>query len=361
MKRHLILYFLLAWKLVSIAQIPIPNEFVLSGEIQGAKEKTVYLLYTNSKGSKEHDSCRLQNGRFSFRGSISEPTFGLLRINKEVIADSENKNMAALFLEPVNMGAKIIYDHFDEMTLTGSNTHKEYTTLDKKHRVINETYSDSLYERHSKLSEEFIYNHNDSYISAYLLSSMRGRWPKNSVQFLFTRFNAKVQSSSYGREIKAFLDDWDTNSEGRKANDFTSKDFQGEIIKLSDFSGKYLLLDFWGSWCVPCRESSPHLIELFKKYSGKGFSIIGIATEYEQTGTKWKEAIQNDGTDIWYNILSNPLPGSPGRFTKEIAEHFAVHVFPTKLLIDPCGYIIGRYQGTEEDVRLDEQLKEIYN
>lgn len=361
MKKYLILYFLLIWTLVSLAQIPVRDEFVLTGEIQGAKKQFVYLIYANNKGIKELDSCRLQSGHFSFRGKISEPTFGLLRTNTEVIADSENKNIATLFLEPVNMGVKVVYDHFDEMTVTGSHTQDENTALDKKRRFINEKYSDSLYERHSKLSEEYIYNHKDSYISAYLLSLMRGRWPENSVQFLFTRFDAKIQSSLYGREVKAFLDGLDSNSEGRKANDFTAKDFHGEVIKLSGFGGKYLLLDFWGSWCVPCRESSPHLIKLFKKYSGKGFTVIGIATEYEQTDAKWKEAIQKDGTGIWHNILSNPLPGSPGQFTKEIAGGFGVHVFPTKLLIDPCGYIIGRYRGTDEDDRLDEQLKKIYN
>ena len=361
MKRYFLVLALFKWTLMSTAQIPISNQFVLSGEIKDAKEKIIYLFYTNKNGSKVRDSSWLQNGHFSFRGSIIEPTFGFLRTNTEVIADSENKNMAALFLEPVNMSVKIVYDHFGEMTFTGSKTHDEYTALKKRRKFINEKYSDSLYERHSNLSEEYIFNHRDSYISAYELSNFRGRWSGNSVQYLYSLLTAKSQNSLYGREVKAFLDDLDANSEGSKAGDFIAKDVQEKILKLSDFKGKYVLLDFWGSWCVPCRESNPHLVELYKKYSDKGFTIVGIATEYEQTDIKWKEAIEKDGTGIWYNVLSDPLPGSSGQFTKDIAGLFGVHAYPTKLLIDPCGYIIGRFRGTDEDLKLDNQLKEVFN
>ena len=360
MKRYFLLLSLFLWSLASTAQIPISYEFVLSGEIKDSEKKIVYLSYRNRNGSKEVDSCSLQNDHFSFKGSISEPTFAILKTNSEVMADSENKNITTLFLEPVNMTANIVYNNFDEMTLTGSRTHDEYTALNKGRKFINEKYSDSLYERHSNLSEEYIFNHRDSYISAHELSGYKGTWPRNSVQYLYTRLNAKIHNSSYGKEVKAFLDGLDANSEGRKASDFIAKDVQGKIIELSHFKGKYVLLDFWGSWCVPCRESSPHLIELFKTYSEKGLTIVGIATEYEQTDIKWKDAIKKDGTDIWHNVLSNPLAGSPGQFTKDIAGKFGVHVFPTKLLIDPCGYIIGRFHGTDEDVELDERLKEVF-
>lgn len=346
---------------MSSAQNPISNEFVLSGEIQNPKEIMLYLSFTDKNGSKVRDSCWLQNGHFSFKGSISEPTIAFLKTGSEIMEDTKNKNIVTLFLEPVTMKAKIVYNNFEEMILTGSETHDAFTELKRRRRSVNEKYSDSLYERHSKLSEEYILDHRDSYISAYELSHYRGRWSNNSVRYLYARLTAKIQESLYGKEVKAFLYYLDLSSEGRSASDFIAKDVRGKLLSLSGFKGKYVLLDFWGSWCVPCRESNPHLIELFKKYSPKGFTVIGIATEYEQTDSKWKEAIKKDGTGIWYNVLSNPLPGSQGQVTKDIAGIFSVYVFPTKLLIDPCGYIIGRYNGTDEDDKLDGQLKEIYN
>ncbi len=65
-----------------------------------------------------------------------------------------------------------------------------------------------------------------------------------------------------------------------------------------------MLLDFLGSWCVPCRQSPPHLMELFRKYHNDGFIIIGVAEEYDKTSMAWKTAVKKDGTDIWYNVLS---------------------------------------------------------
>jgi thiol-disulfide isomerase/thioredoxin len=361
MKRYLLILSLVAWTLMSAAQIPMPGEFVLSGEIKDSKEKLVYLFYTNKKGTRVRDSCRVQSNQFSFKGSINGPALALLRISTQVVEVGKDKNIAEIFLEPVNMIANMTYDHFDEMTLKGSKTNDEYTAYMKEHKLINSTYSDSLYERHSNLSEEFIFNHSDSYVSAHELALYRGRWAKNTVQYLYMRLNAAVQKSVDGMDIKAFLDGLDANAEGRRVHDFMANDVQGKMLKSADFKGRYVLLDFWGSWCVPCRESTPHLIELFKKYSGKGFAVIGIATENEQTGVKWRDAIKKDGTGIWYHVLSNPLPGSPAQFTKDIAGMFGVHVFPTKILIDPCGFIIGRFSGTDEDAKLDELLKEIYN
>lgn len=361
MKRYMLLLFLVISTLVTPAQIPVSNEFVLAGEIKDSKSEIIYLLHTNNAGNRERDSCWLQNGRFTFKGSISEPTFAILKTNKEIMADAENKNIATVFLEPAKMTAHIVYDHFDEMTFTGSKTNDEYTALNKKHKFINEKYADSLFERHSELSEEYIFTHKDSYLSAYQLATYKGRWSYNTVRYLYTRLNPTIREGLYGKEVKAFLDGLDANAEGRVASDFIAKDVRGETLKLSGFKGKYTLLDFWGSWCIPCRESSPHLVELYKKYAEKGFTVIGVATEYEQTDAKWKQAIQKDGTDIWHNVLSKPLPGSPGRFTKDIAGMFGVYVFPTKILIDPCGFIIGRFHGTEDDSKLDEQLKEIFN
>jgi thiol-disulfide isomerase/thioredoxin len=361
MKSYFLLLSLFIRTFLSAAQTPASNEFLLSGEIKDCPKKKIYLGYTDKSGNRKLDSCLLQNGRFTFKGNISEPTFAFIRTNSERMPDDENKNIASLFLEPGNMIAKFVHDHFNEMELTGSKSHDEYTLLSKKRRFINENHKDSLYERHSKLTEEFILDHGNSYISAHALAFYRGRWPMSAVQFLYSRFDSTIQNSSYGREIKEYMDGQDANSAGRKAKDFVAKEMQGKTIKLSDLKGKYVLLDFWGSWCVPCRESNPHLIELHKKYAEKGFAIVGVATEYEKTDTKWREAIKKDGTGIWYNVLSTPMPGTPGQFTKEIHHKFGVHSFPTKILIDPCGYIIGRFNGTEEDVKLDERLKEVFN
>ncbi|HRQ49825.1 MAG TPA: hypothetical protein PLR74_04770, partial [Agriterribacter sp.] len=102
--------------------------------------------------------------------------------------------------------------------------------------------------------------------------------------------------------------------------------------------------------------------DLFNKYHNKGFDIIAVAEEYDQTGTPWRDAVKKDRTGIWHNVLSGVkinTDGTPDK-SQSITTLFGIHVFPTKILIDKAGIIIGRYTGTDEAVFLDKKLSEIF-
>src|SRR5688572_18037883 len=103
MKRTSLLLYLFILTLASAAQNSISNEFVLSGVIKDCPKKVVYLGYADENGNRRLDSCLLQNDQFTFKGSINGPTFAFIKTNRELIPDAENKNIAALFLEPVHM------------------------------------------------------------------------------------------------------------------------------------------------------------------------------------------------------------------------------------------------------------------
>jgi thiol-disulfide isomerase/thioredoxin len=120
-------------------------------------------------------------------------------------------------------------------------------------------------------------------------------------------------------------------------------DMQGKPVDLNALQGHYVLLDFWGSWCRPCRASHPHLKELYAKYKDKGFEIIGIATEHAKTKEEcirlWKTAIAEDGLP-WLQVLNNE---NAAKF--DAAKEYNVTAFPTKILLDRDGNVIGRYVG----------------
>jgi thiol-disulfide isomerase/thioredoxin len=316
MKKLFAILLLCMGSLESFSQDLYPNQFVLTGGILNAKSPFVYLLYTDQTGKEIKDSCLLQDGRFSFKGNINEPTWAIIKTNSKIMDDAINKNIADFFLEPVSMAITLQHDRFREIKISGSKTQEEYLEMGKLHSVITKNYTDSLYERHSKLTEQYIINHPDSYISAYELSFYKSRWPNNSVKYLYTKLGAETRNTFYGRRVKTFLDELDNNSEGKKATDFVATNSSGNTIQLSAFKEKYVLLDFWGSWCVPCRQSTPHLIELFKKYAAKGFNVIGIAEEYDKTLISWRNAITKDGVDIWNNILSNPVRDNANQSSK---------------------------------------------
>lgn len=121
------------------------------------------------------------------------------------------------------------------------------------------------------------------------------------------------------------------------------KDANGHNVNFKALKGKYVLIDFWGSWCGPCRASHPHLKELYAKYKDKGFEIVGVAQEHsadlEKCRTAWLEAIAKDGL-TWTQVLDNE---NNEKFNA--VAQYEVAAFPTKILLDRDGKVIGRYIG----------------
>ena len=337
------------------------NQFTLTGKIINPQNTYVYLFYSDKDGKDIKDSCILQEGNFHFKGNISEPTLAILKGNLKFMADVENPNIIDFYLEPGNITASLTYNHFKEIKLTGSKTQDEYEMLKKQYAMIDEK-SDSLEEKFSKVSHQFIVAHPDSYVSAFQLVLYKTRWPIDSVRLLYNILSPLIQNSLFGKEVEETIREIDNNSAGKMAKEFTTTDIHGNSISLSNFKGKYVLLDFWGSWCVPCRQSTPHLIDLFRKYHDNGLDIIGVAEEYDETGASWKAAVKKDGTDIWHNVLSGRKINKDKEIddSQSIVKKFGVHVFPTKILIDKTGIIIGRYAGTDDEVALDKKLRELF-
>jgi thiol-disulfide isomerase/thioredoxin len=188
--------------------------------------------------------------------------------------------------------------------------------------------------------------------------------PLDSLQMYYHRMNASLQQSTYGKELAKEIEKIRAGSPGSIAANFTTADINGQPVTLSDFKGKYVILDFWASWCVPCRKSNPHMIELYKKYHDKGLEIIGIADDDNNHGA-WKKAVEKDGVGVWYNVLRGfdlKKMSSGEKNEKDISEKFGIHSLPTKILIDRKGVIIGRYdQGTDEEEKaMDAKLKKAF-
>lgn len=150
---------------------------------------------------------------------------------------------------------------------------------------------------------------------------------------------------------------------GETAPGFTTVDINGKVISLAQFKGKYVLLDFWASWCVPCRESNPHLIDLFHRYNSKGFDIIGIADDDIRL-LLWRNAVKQDSTGIFHQILRGAAKAGSEKSNvskKDLHQLYHIQSLPTKILIGPDGKIIARYgdnDTTDED--LDNTLSQLF-
>ena len=380
--KYLLLLFITAASLHLFAQKKQPDQFILTGNIRGQTDGYVYLRYTNKNDQYIRDSCRIQVGKFEFKGFITEPT--LAYFNGKLAGGSvDDPNFTDMFLEPGNMQMIVEVNRFKFLKLTGSVSQSDFQVLQKQKQKVADRWKivmDTLHAVNKRSNFQYqelkdwvltpynaemreidynFYNkYPTSYATAYYLRFDARYLSTDSLKLFYDRFPAKLKQSSYGKTIAVELEKRKIGIPGTLAKDFTTTEVNGEKISLADYRGKYVLLDFWASWCLPCRKESPHLKELYAKYKPKGFEVIGVASD-DGHEDKWRVAITQDQVGIWKNVLSG---FDRAKNKKGIGDSYNISELPTQILIDPNGMIIGRYsEGPEQVQALDKKLKEIFN
>ncbi|KIA89176.1 hypothetical protein OC25_25620 [Pedobacter kyungheensis] len=356
------------------------SRFNLSGKTNLKDGEKITLQYYGSK-----DSVFVKDGSFVFRGNLKEPSLASLKHGQTNIFDGPES--VRVFLEPNDLHITVLNGQFFKAKLLGSQTQSDWDKIrlkeesdqikdkiDGLNRAIKEKgMSDSLKAELNLRNEEgsrlfkvaeknslaFVRNNPNSYLSPYLLSSLSRSLPKDSVQFYYRSFSAPVLNSAWGRFIYKELGYEETSKIGQPAPDFYAKLANGKTISLAGFkSKKYVLLDFWGTWCVHCRALSPDMIKMYKKYESKGLEIVSIATDNDRK--LWQKAIVDDQTGLWKHILL--IDASKSAKGDNLVVQYSVSAFPTFILIDREGEIVGRYIGEGNDfhVNLKNKLAEIF-
>jgi len=176
----------------------------------------------------------------------------------------------------------------------------------------------------------------------------------DSSKTIYKNFNAELRLSDAGKKLAAQIKKMEAALPGNMAVDFKTVDINGKPVSLADYKGKYVMLDFWASWCAPCRKGNPHMVELYKKYKEKGLNLIGIAGD-DGTQMAWRAAVAKDSVGIWPNVLWG------ANTENDIGDKYAIHFVPTRILIDPTGKIIGRFGDNDDrDDKMDKMLALIF-
>lgn len=212
--------------------------------------------------------------------------------------------------------------------------------LDKKYLQLAEQLED--------MEGAFIRQHPDVMYAAYLYCSI-SRWETlKKVQEQYDAFTPELQQSAYGELIKKNIDKRATVAAGAHLPDFTVTDIDGKPLSPTDFKGKYLLLDFWGSWCVWCRKASPKMVKLYSEYKSKGLAIVGLA--WDKNHDSWKKAIKDDKLSWTHANLYDH---------QEVKELFQISAFPTFILASPEGTILANSSDFDKEIEpvLREALK----
>ncbi|WP_316786357.1 TlpA disulfide reductase family protein [Pedobacter frigiditerrae] len=329
--------------------------FILNGKVLGQENGKIILKNLNTNKS---DTCLLQNGKFYFTGEITEPTRVALRGAVKSNSDTD-LNAVIFYIEPTIIDVELKYNEFKNLKISGVKTQLEYELLNDKIKKLEDKGSD-LFVKMEKIYKQFIISNPESFVSCYALRLYSKGWPIDTVSFLYNKLSNGVRNSFIGIKIIETINRRINNMSGKPAKGFLSIDLKNKIINLSDFTGKYVLLDFWASWCKPCRENTPALIEIFKKYHNSGLEIISIADDFSPND--WKKAIFQDGTQIWHHVLNDIKKDMNGNLNRSmsIADKYAINLLPTLVLIDKNGIILSYYEGVEQVRDLSLKLNEIF-
>jgi peroxiredoxin len=244
------------------------------------------------------------------------------------------------------------YDLFNKLS-DSSAKNKIQHDMDSLFKIIELLKSHQI-----TLGFNFIRNNPSSFLSLDVLTRLLQNNAElpilcDTIKLLFNNLNKNIQNSVAGKKFQLMVANQGKSRVGNLAPDFKVKDLDGKEISLSDFRNKFVLLDFWASWCKPCRDDIPFVKDIYKTYKEKGLEIIGISKDDDLSS--WKKAIAKDGTRIWRHIVA-PLSIQPTD-TSAITNKYFVYAIPVKILINKEGVIIGRWiEGGEENIAAIEKL-----
>ena len=218
-------------------------------------------------------------------------------------------------------------------------------------------------EQYIKRQEDYMKKYPSTALTASFLRMELGNMPIEKMKEAYEKLDATAKETTSGKEIAKEIAVLERVNPGKPAPDFTANDLlTGKPFSLSDLKGKVVLLDFWASWCKPCRASNPHVKALYEKYRKKGFDVVYVASDDSNPKAALK-AIEQDGIKKYHHVLAGlkEIRDANGKMlgydkSQDIGEKYAVHFLPTKYLIDREGKIIGKV----EDKELDTKLKEIF-
>ena len=306
----------------------VPKGYVINGEVENMPDGKIYLKSFRNKMFFDVDTAEVKDGKFTFKGAVAQPLlFGLA---------TESMNYPVqLFLENTDMNVKI---GNDGETITVRNSPVNDVFQENAEKVFEEGYDiDSLISKYpnSPAAAFYLYRYFTYQLSLDDLKATRAK------------ISPALANSPYVKDFDGIIKQLEHVQIGQVAPEFSLPDTAGVSVSLSDFRGKYVLLDFWASWCPPCRKENPNVVNAFQQYKDKNFTIVGISLDKDKA--KWQKAIADDHL-TWAHVSDLKY------WDSEIPALYGVRGIPANVLLDPNGVIIAK-NITGED--LQNTLKEV--
>lgn len=339
-----------------------PKEFILTGNVTDFKDTIVFLGHgTFSK--TQIDSAKVTDGHFTFKGKTPEPLPGMLfsrdyRLRLDLYVDQGPIKIEGTMDDLKVAGSAIVneYEAFNKVIMANrkrvngiyTEAYNAKKSGDTAKATQLETEGKKWYAYEYEIRKNYIKEHPSSLISAReLLMYVNNKTLTESIPW-YEALDPKVKSSEQGKELTARIKLLNTITTSKPALPFTQNDVDGHPVSLAAYKGKYVLLEFWASWCGPCRAENPNLHKQMELYGKKGFNILGVSLD--KAKEPWVKAIEKDSL-TWTQV--SDLKG----WNNEVAVQYGVKAVPANFLIDPTGKIIAQDLRGEA---LNAKLKELF-
>ena len=348
---------------------PKNEGFTIQAQVKGLPDSTeIYFQKHKDNGLQSVDSTFAVNGQFQFTGKLQHPEMIYFRID-------HTRKIINIFGENSDIKVVANIDSLDQTKVTGSKTHQELMSFKQfmqsfddrinllmvkyqTARANNDTTKmatfdreyESLYHQQIEAVKQFITNHKSSYLSPYLIRNyLAYDLDYQQMDSILNVLDPELSNTEDYQQLANRVATLKKVAVGQPAINFTLNDTTGNPIALNSFRGKYLLVDFWASWCRPCREENPNVVKIYQDYHNKGFEILGVSFDTERS--RWIDAIRHDHLS-WYHV--SDLQG----WQSAAGKLYGVNSIPHSVLLDPNGIIIAN------DLRGDDlryKLKEIFD
>lgn len=363
--------FLLSIILVAVVSMAKgQTSFIISGTINGINSGNVTLVYVD-QGQPQQLSAKIKNGNFIFNGSLGEPQRLMINFSNDHFSGETNffggNEDIFISIDTAHPGHPLIsgsatqkdFEHYNELV---KDVEKKSESLNKTGAALylsgklTESLKDSLFAVRDKLDQEkrtiiagFAKEHPASAVSAWAISIFYGFDPNlDELLPVFNSLSEKNQQSLYGKQITEIIGAAKKTLIGTTAANFTANNPDGKPVSLSSYKGKFVLVDFWASWCGPCRAENPNVVNMYRKYHSDQFDILGVSLDASKDA--WVKAIKNDKLE-WQQVSDLRA------WESKIVTSYGLKGLPFNMLLDKDGKIIAKnLRGPALEMKLKEVL-----
>lgn len=352
---------------VAFAACNTAPHYTINGTVKGEQEGEVYLLKINGKTADTLASSPIKDGKFTLKGEVKNTTTAYLVTegqNVQIPMALENAQYTAhLDFEDNTLSkaegteSQSLLNQFMQIEQKNkkekAELYKEYTAArqNQDEKKLEEIYTkfDELDNETLAQEEALIKANPNNFVSAQALASKMYVLDLEQMSELYNTLGEEAKSSEYGQKVNDRIRKLQAVSIGQVAPDFTQNTPDGKPLSLYNVKGKAKIIDFWASWCNPCRRANPEMVKIYKKYHPKGLEIIGVSLDRDKAA--WEKAIADDNL-TWKHVSDLQY------WNNAVAQEYVVSSIPHILLLDENNTIVARnIHGEELESKIAELLQ----